>query len=365
MAKIRNRFKKDNVITVHDELLSTLYGLDPANICCKEINGEKYLVNSVKCKNFEIGLRLKLSDCDKDLIIVEFETPYEKNTETFIRKKIERNYQKLCFTNLEKYVLNILFDKFLSNYQEFDMTFLEMERYYRGKAKQRTRTLSINVAKKYATALDELSKKELFLITSNSFRAKKYGVNSQQIYQPLLVINSSNLISPNNVIFSYSLGGFGNVIKLSRRYSTILPICAYRIGFNQLRNHMTAFYLAQEVFIQSGIINKDPENEKNWSFDVVPEEYILCTNEVSLNEKKITNPLRLKRKIANYILTILPLIDGVSEVKNEYVFDETERFMLKHEFDYDIENDLDNYEFNLNDLDQDTDIKITAWMYQY
>ena len=263
-------------------------------------------------------------------------------------------------------MLNVLFDKYLNNHQEFDMTFLEIESYYRGKAKPRATTVSLAAAKKYASALDSLSKKELFLITTPSFRKDKrhdYGVSNQHIYQPLLEIKKAGLLSKNNVIFSYSLGGFGRTIKLSRRYSTILPLLAYKIGFNQLRYHMTAFYLAQEVFIQEGLIKKDPLNERNREFDIDIESYIYATKEATLENKPDTNPLRIKRKFANDIQFWLILIDGVEDVKVAYEYNETERFMLKHEYDYDIETDLDNYQFTLNDLDQDTDIKITVVMH--
>ena len=145
MTKIANRFKKDNVITVHDELLTALIGLDPYTIYHKEINGEIYLINSIKGKNFEIGLRLKLSDCDEDEPILDFEETDGVIDERYIRKRIERNYKRLCFTNLEKYMLNVLFDKYLNNHQEFDMTFLEIESYYRGKAKPRATTVSLAV----------------------------------------------------------------------------------------------------------------------------------------------------------------------------------------------------------------------------
>ena len=36
--------------------------------------------------------------------------------------------------------------------------------------------------------------------------------------------------------------------------------------------------------------------------------------------------------------------------------------MSKHEYDYDIETDLENYNFTLEDLDQDVSVKFTIIM---
>lgn len=370
MSKILNRFDKENVITVHDELLSSLYALHPSNIYYKVINGEQYLINSIKGKNYEIGLRVKLKD-NSIPVCVPQETPLDYNSlsksweDTYVKMTLNIHYTKLCFTNIEKYVMNILLDKFLNNHQKFDMTFLEMEKYYRGKVKPRATSLSEKIAMKYATALDSLAEKELFLITSPSFRKYKnndYGVSGLNIIQPLLSITNSNAFSKNNIIFSYSFGGFGRVIKLSRRYSTILPITAYRININQLRLHLAGFYLAQDVFIQTGLLARHPTLVKYQSFVVDVSELIEATTEASLEDKPLKNPLRFRREMSAYVSCLLPYIDGVMDVEKEYIYNETERFMQKHEADYDIQTDLDNYEFTLKDLDQDVELRFTAHM---
>ena len=131
---MKKRNLKD-IITVHDELLYDLYSLRPDTIRYKLINGNIYLVNSVKGLNYEIGLRVKLE--------------YENVNEDDFKKissfgfDISIYYEQLCFSNIEKYVCNVLFDKFLSTQQDFDITFSEIEYLYRGKCSKKLCVLRI------------------------------------------------------------------------------------------------------------------------------------------------------------------------------------------------------------------------------
>ncbi len=368
-----------NIITIHDDLLYHLYDLGIYTIKYSCINGEKYLINSYKGKGYEIGLRKKITDKEveglkediplyeqitknsNDLreIIIDFDNQNKINYK--VRTLISNHYQDLCLSNIEKYVFNILFDKYLGNEYEFDISFSEIEYKYRGKGGSRKLTVDKAVAIKYASAIDKLSKKEIFLKTKDYFRDKRYGVGNINLSHPLLKINNKALINKNNICFNYSLGGFGVVIRKSKRYSTILSSSLYRINFNKLRKYLVGFYLARAVYIQQGLIEKNPSTDRFNRFDIDIDDYIYLTRDVSSKERK-ENLMRERRQIINYIKSVIDHIDYVADLEERYIYDETEHFMKKHEFDYDVINDLDNYEFTPKDLDEDVSLTLTVIM---
>lgn len=372
MSKVKNRFLPNQFITVHDELLSSLYNLSPENLQYRVINGEKYIVNSVKSNHFEIGLRVKIDDktlpssiADGDYITNYYTNPLNYDIDEFsydfFGDTLDTYYKYVCFTNMEKYLTNILLDKFLSSNQELDMTLLEIEHKYRAKASYRSVSLSKSVAERYAKTLDSLSKKELFLITDDKFRDYRYGVRNKTIYQKFLTIRNPYKYGLNNINFSYSFGGFGLIIKLSKRYSTIMPAGYYRIAFNEVRWHLVAFYLSRQIFIQNGLVNKYPNIRHYRMFTVDIEQLMKLTTDLRKPtdlKKPIKNYLRDKRRIIEIIEGYLEYNEFISNYHINYDYLETERFVLKHQFDYDIETNLDNYEFGVKDLDQDVNVKI-------
>lgn len=376
MSKIKNRFLPNQFIIVHDELLGSLYELTPRTMQYRIINGEKYIVNSVKLDHCEIGLRVKIEDNTLPSVITDgdYITNYYTNPLNYIMDNVDyafygstldQYYQYVCFSNMEKYMLNILLDNYLSSNQQLDMTFLQIEHKYRAKASYRSKSLSKKVALRYAKTLDSLCAKELFIITDDKFRDYRYGVRDKAIYQKLLTIKDKYIYGLNNVTFSYTLGGFGILLKQSRRYSTIMPIGYYRIGFNELRWHLMGFYLAKQIFIQQGIINKNPSNSYNWTFKIDLDKMIKLTNEQKKPtelKKPVKNYLRLKRSMVDKIEKYLDQNCGIEDFRVEYSYTETDRFALKHQYDYDIKTDLDNYKFGIKDLDQDVEVEITVVM---
>ncbi len=372
MSKVKNRFLPSQFITVHDELLSSLYELTPKTMQYRIINGEKYIVNSVKLKHCEIGLRVKIDDktlpstiADGDYITKYYTDPLNytmSETEySFYGSILDEYYQYVCFNSMEKYLTNVLLEKFLSSNQVLDMTFLEIEHKYRAKASYRSVSLSKNVAQRYAKTLDSLCKKELFLITDDKFRDCRYGVRNKAMYQKFLTIRNPYKYGINNINFSYSLGGFGLIIKLSRRYSTLMSAGYYRVSFNEIRWHLVAFYLSKQIFIKKGLINKNPNDTRNWSFIVDIDELMKLTENLrkptNLNKPE-ANYLRTKRRLVEVVEKYLKYNINIEDYYIDYKYEETERFELKHQFDYDIKTGLDNYRFGTNDLDQDVDVEI-------
>ena len=358
-------FRRTEIITCHDNLLLSLYGLGIETIVYKEINGESYLVNNAKGKGYEIGLKIKIDkqDMPQDIPLVEL-----SDGDDYGAGLILNIYSPfLTFSNIEKFIANILLDKYLANDYEFDISLKEIECSYRKKAlSYRNITLNTKTYNRYVSTIDSLSKKEIYLKTSNSFRKddkKSYGVAGIALQQKFLRIISPYSSGVNNVTFSYSFDGFGNVIKKCKRYSNIVPRCFYTINFNQTKLHLVAFYLAQEIFWQRWVIQKAPYIEKNYYIDVDIDYITDIVEEATINKKQ--NKSRNYKRIVSYIEQVLYMFRECQEIEDyreEFIYDETERFMSKHEYDYDIETDLENYNFTLEDLDQDVSVKFTIIM---
>lgn len=359
-------FNKNEIITCHDNLLVSLYNLDATTIYYKEINGDYYLVNSAKGKGYEIGLRVKVDKLNYPQN-VKLLSLYDEDSYEYVEVKMLLGmYLKfLTFSNYEKYITNILLDKYLSNEYDFDISIKEIESMYRKKAiSYRNITLNAATYNRYVSIIHSLLCKEIFLETSKSFRDSRYGVNSVNLYQKLLRVDSYYNSGINNITFTYSFGGFGKIIKQSKRFSNLVSRGYYRVNFNQLKLHLVAFYIARDVFIQQGIINKYPYNEKSYYLEVDIDNIISLVEENNLDQKK-RNKARNYKNIVNYIELVLDSLEAnhyIEEYRKEFTYEETERFMKKHEFDYDIENDLNNYQFSIDDLDDDVSVKFTIIM---
>lgn len=358
-------FRRTEIITCHDNLLLSLYGLGIETIVYKEINGESYLVNKVKDKGYEIGLKFKIDkqEFPQDIPLIELSDDGD-----FGAGIILNTYSSfLTFSNIEKFLTNILLDKYLANDYDFDMSLKEIECCYRKKAlSYRNITLNTKTYNRYVSTIDSLEKKEMYLKTTNSFRKddkKSYGVAGITLQQSFLKIISPYPSGVKNITFSYTFGGFGKVIKKCRRYSNIVPRCFYTINLNQTKLHLVAFYLAQEIFWQRWLIKKAPYIEKNYYLEVDIDYIAELVKDRNINNKQ--NKARNYKRIVSYIEQVLFMFkyrQEIEEYRKEFTYDETERFMLKHEYDYDIETDLENYQFTLDDLDQDVSVKFTIVM---
>lgn len=346
--KTKNRFKHKAILTCHDNLLSSLYSLGVHTITYKEINGIQYLVNIVKNRGFEVGLRtaipldfLKVNGITKKYN----ELPNEQQEEIINKLK-----SKLVFNDVEILFTNILLDKFLSYNHKFDISFKEIETNYRKKSIAK-RNIVINdyTYKRYIKTLISLSEKEVYLKTTNTFRKEKYGVNNRHFSQKFLTVVNDYKISTNNIGFSYSFGEFGNVLKLSRRYSNILPADSYECNFSQAVTHVVAFYLAQTLFIHiykaiktnqvgcyeltlnvDNLLQSIPYNGRK------KEKQGLSFSEVLNDCNQQPNKNRIYRMAISYIQALLGSFEanGIIEFyEMNYVLYDDESFDKKHEFD--------------------------------
>lgn len=373
MTKIRNRFTTGDIITIHDNLLCELYSLNrDGGFGWKEFNGSQYLVNQKQGRGYIIGLRVKIPD---ELLVVNGIKHKYDDLDTDLQDEIEDKLSnKLYFSNIEIYVANMLFDKFLRYGNNCKISIQEMDGYYRkGKKDYRKVRVAKNVYDRYIETLKLLVEKELFIETTDSFRSDKYGVRNINFSHMFLSVFQIEQLEMNNMEFNYSFHNFGNVIRQCRRYSNTLSRYAFRIRFNQVMKYVTSFFIARDVFIAKGNLIHNPSYiynemtvtsesyEKEVKYDGRKNNNQGYSMSYKLNSfKGIPNKIRIKKMFINYIKRGFYLCN-VFSIEEQFSYDETEEFVEKHEFDYDENYNL-NYNFSLDDLGQDVNVSLLVYI---
>lgn len=373
MTKIRNRFTTGDIITIHDNLLCELYSLNrDGGFGWKEFNGSQYLVNQKQGRGYIIGLRVKIPD---ELLVVNGIKHKYDDLDTDLQDEIEDKLSnKLYFSNIEIYVANMLFDKFLRYGNNCKISIQEMDGYYRkGKKDYRKVRVAKNVYDRYIETLKLLVEKELFIETTDSFRSDKYGVRNINFSHMFLSVFQIEQLEMNNMEFNYSFHNFGNVIKQCRRYSNTLSRYAFKIRFNQAMKYVTSFFIARDVFIAKGNLIHNPSYKYN-EMIITSECYeddIKYDGRSNNNQgysvsyklnsfKGIPNKIRVRKMFINYIIRGFYLCD-IYSVEEQFTYDETEEFVEKHEFDYDENSNL-NYTFSMDDLGKDVNVSLLVYI---
>lgn len=367
MAKIKNRFSKKAIITVHDNLLANLYQLNLSSVIVRKINEEEYLLNEFSGRDYSIALIAKIP---KELLTVNGDVCKFSELSTEAQEEIFNLLKdNLYFSNVEILFCNILFDRYLKTDYDYDFSLTGIEKYYRRRGKTKKIRISDVNYKRYVTTLNKLSKKEIIVDTKAKFRTqgrRSYGVNNLKIKQKLISFTSLYK-KENDIIFSYHFSQFGKVIKLSRRYSNILLPKFYQYRLNQSMKHVIAYFIGIEIFIR-----KDPHKKYSNSFMLdVNSIFQKVHYETRKGEckgyslaskldgfKSLPNILRTYKMTLRYIDEILS--DFVSnktiyDYEVKYNYDETEDFQEKHQYDYDLNGNL-IYNFTLDDVSRDVDV---------
>lgn len=311
---IVNRFCAGGTITVHDELLMDLYKLNTsiARFTIKEriIGGKKYLVNSLGKENkYEVGLVVPVPDklekigLDLDRISNPVLDQYYD-----LYKIIE---ERLRFSAEEILIADILFNDYLNNsvVNHIDInqiTFRDIEK-YRGKSSiTRCEVIKDETVNRYKQIIKSLCSKTIFLKTSETFRAPRFGVNNKEILQPFLEVNSVSMIGVNNYQFNYSFGNYGKFIRRSRRYSNLLPSSCYSYNFSQKYRHCVDIYFAQILFYERYKCNRS----RHSYFDCIIEAVTVC--EWVYGKYNIT--AKEFHKFRKYALEILQVFQNMREL---------------------------------------------------
>lgn len=358
-------------MTVHDNLLSDLYSLTLDTVRVSKIDNEYYLINQANGRNYQIGLRAKIPD---NLLPANREyNDLLKDEQDSIFDSLK---ERLFFSNVEILFTNILLSKYLNmNQKEFDISFVEIEAYYRKCTKTTRAQVTLPSYKRYIETVNSLVDKEIFLKTNGGFRDNQYGVNNLNFNQQFLTIIDSYPYKKNNQVFSYTFGRFGEVLKLSRRYSTIIPPVAYTYRLNQGMLHSIYYFLGKEIFWKKYWFKKKYGSNVLKSFELDISKLLQLVHYDTKSSgavgysvsqkldgfKSQPNKNRTYRKFIADIERALICFkaDGIIEdfVMN-FIVNESEEFEAKHEFDYDILGNL-KYIIGIDDINQDVDVEIT------
>lgn len=266
--KIANRFNDGSIITVHDELLMDLYKLNisHAEYTLKEkvINGKRCIINSLACEGkYEIGLVAFIPDD------IKFNNIYEFIYEDYIDKDLSPFYEKLkdqlFFTSDEVLIANILFSDYLNksvlqHLSSYQISFKDFESYRSKSSIERGEVLKDITSNKYRNIMKSLCRKNIYLKTSDKFRAECYGVRNREIFQPFITVGSVYTKSKNNYVFNYSFGNFGKFICRSRRFSNLLPSNLYKCNFNQTIKIKISTFIAQQLYYAKFKLSKSKYN---------------------------------------------------------------------------------------------------------
>ena len=276
-----NRRRNERYVVV-DNLLYELYMLKPDTIQYQVIHGQPYLVNVKKIRQAEIGFRVRMNEIldervpsgtklnkINEILNSEIRTHYvwdekhkceveEIDYSLYIdyEQELREKYEKyLCLSNVEKYILNILIDKYLDD-RGSTISLKDMETNYRCMAMNR-RNISLNNEsyRRYILTIDALRNKELYLKTGSTFRKDCYGSNNLIIKQKLLTLHEYEFSSGNKFKFNFSLGSFGKVLKHGKRFCTI-PSEYFKVQFKQVKKNLIAQYIARKIYIEKLYIRR-------------------------------------------------------------------------------------------------------------
>ncbi len=358
-------------VFVHDNLLADLYSLTLDNICVDKIDNEYYLINKKSGKDYQVGLRAKIPNKFLPIGKDYNELTTEKKEEIFEELK-----ERLYFSNVEILFTNILLSKYMKlSQKKFDISFKEIEKNYRRNSRVTGSQISESNYKRYIETINKLVDKELFLKTNGNFRDKQYGVRNLNFNQPFLTLFYPYHYKKNNIVFSYSFGRFGEVLKLSRRFSNIIPRSAFCCRLNQSILHSIYYFLGREIFWEKFHLKKiygaNSTRANFFELDISKLSYLVQSNtkdsygysigqKINILEKQANKSRDYRRFIKNInkALTQFKQEGIIADFDLEFIVNETEEFERKHEFDYDEQGNF-MYIFNIDDISKDIDVKIT------
>jgi len=239
-----------DMISVTDEIIFNLYMLQYKYIEYKIINHKYYLINKTGEKyKFELQLITEIPDEMLDKYSIdEIVDGCETNDDRF-RTLIS----KLTFSPKEMLIMNILFSNYLNTKSNMtpEISFKDIEFYRKKSSSYKDVVINDITAESYRNIINGLIDKRLYLKTEENFRKtakKNYGVSGREFEQQLLTIYDPYLSSSNNISFKYSFGTFGEVIRLSRRYSCCVPNKCYHYSFNQAIYNVVACDIGRHLY---------------------------------------------------------------------------------------------------------------------
>lgn len=252
-----------DMISVTDELIFNLYFLNYKYIEYRIINHKYYLINRAGEKyKFELQLIAEIPDEILEQYSIDEIVDGCNNNDN----KFQPLISMLTFSPKEMLIMNILFSNYLNTKSNMtpEISFKDIEFYRKKSSSYKDVTINDITAESYRNIINGLIDKRLYLKTEDKFRKtakKNYGVSGREFEQQLLTIYDPYLSSSNNISFKYSFGTFGEVIRLSRRYSCCVPAKCYHYSLNQAIYNVVACDIGRHLYYDLYRRKKPPKME--------------------------------------------------------------------------------------------------------
>ena len=233
--------KKKLITIVHDEIINDLINIGVKPIKFTKDLGYPYFYREMTNKKYKIQLRAGIpkDSLEKYKNISSIEELEEKD-----RQEIEK---RLSFSASETIVFYILLVPLAEN-EELKISLSQIHSGYRGKTLTNNDVVDKKAKEMYVNTIESLSEKQITIVTSEDFKIKS-GLGNLISTLPLLIINNEENVD-NDIVYNYSLGALGRIVKLSRRFSNeILPAEFFYLAIKKIVEFKIGVYLSNLIFI--------------------------------------------------------------------------------------------------------------------
>ncbi len=238
--------KKNNCLVVYDDLL---YELERLNMFTTTGSSSVELKKDIQCKNNGvINISLSSPTMVSQIIKKIEEEPSNKD------KWLHKLYDTIPFASNDIIVYRILLINYIlySENGVASITLKELHSEYRNKAFLYTKEkIDKTTISKYMAAIVKLQNRMVYINFADSKKElfTRYINNNIYSFRHNLLIVSS--WSPNDINFKicYSLGAFGEYLKVSQHYNSMFTKNIVRLNLNQINTYNMAVYICRMIFI--------------------------------------------------------------------------------------------------------------------
>lgn len=184
-----------------------------------------------------------------DELFCDLIVPYD-TTKTLERKsRIDLTANSSLFTIHEFILWIILVDFKLKNPSiNYPISLSYIHKKYRGKRVGKTEVMSQSDLDAYKRALNGLQRKRINMNTGKGrlrYKQNNIEVNNGRIFKITNITEKSN----GDLVFEYTLGNYGEVIRKCKRYSDMLPINILKTSYKQNMKLYIGIYISRLIFI--------------------------------------------------------------------------------------------------------------------
>lgn len=251
------RRKDISIITCYDELLANLFTLSHRYIVVRDMC---WINNIVTISNNKVSvsligkdkythvysdrnniLQLQLYEEGSDDAVVNLQDLKEKGKPILYDNRY-------ALTAHEIIVYSILLSKCILAQKPYaEISLKEIHRDYRGKQCGKTILMDAESRKAYIKALRGLTNKIVRYDLGKTRKNKR--ITKRKSQHPLLKVVSRVDEKSGDFTIKYSLGDFGRTLIQSKRYSNLMPISCYSVGFKSIHRFLIYYYICRMVYI--------------------------------------------------------------------------------------------------------------------